>query len=404
MKRAIAMLTVAVLCVFVFAQNVFAGDKSISVLVLEAKEMLKDEHPEPIFKIVNSKRGNKRYFVGKETLRVVTDSDGALMVVRINMAYSPVIKKKKVIAKYQIGAVHPDGCVAEKIGGGGVNVNYRITCGGKDMLVLAGKDISVGQNGELVPMYGDAEPVYVPYSDALAKNEVIDAGRDYIKSQIAKAEEELRTQRVYSRATPGKLVADVFDGEILFRLSIIEHIDHEEFIANGVEYSVKKVLTQFGLNREDTFKYAVSHAGALCLMQIMPSTYAGIRKQYPEAKLPVSAKECSCGSHVGAIKAAYLVLDSKLGAMPDDFKRKFPDNAETYGIYLAAAYNGGQARATSLYRKSGRASFVLGEFIGNLFARFGLRKDREDLRVLRKETWIFIKKYSEVAEMEISTE
>lgn len=390
---------------------------SIFELIDKAKEFLKDEHPAPIFK---SAKG-KKIVIGKETLRATLMSDGTLRLVRIGLVF--VKKGKKDEAAVQ--SVEPDNCTAERIGGGGVNANYRIVCDGQEELVLRGKNLLLDFKGhETKTLDGRSEADYTPYSDELAKPEVIEKGDIYFRNQISEAAEWLRRDRIYSHAIPGKLVADVFAEKIIFGLGSSEHIDHDEYEAYGPEYSENKVLTQFGLNGPDTFQYSISYIknkpGALCLMQVMALTYNdrktkkgiayGIRSLYPEAKLPFSAHEGACGSHASAIRVAYLVLDSKLSAMPFEFKKLFLEDPETYGIYLAVAYNGGEGKAIALFKKTARnPKFNLLEFLGDLFDKFHVKKgkmskeeklrianEKKDLRVLRKETWIYIKKYFEI--------
>lgn len=380
---------------------------SIFELTEKAKEALVSEAPVPLYR---SAKGKQKVLIGKEVLRITLRPDGSFRLVRIDVLFTDQRDARGMKIYSVVSSVEPAECSAERVSGGGVNANYRIVCGGSPELVLAGKDILLDSRGrEAKTLDGRSQAIYIPYSDDLARPEIIEAGKLYIHGQISRAAEELRRDKVYSRAIPGKLVADIFSEEILFRLSLIEHIDHAEFEEKGAEYSAAKVLTQFGLNRGDTFEYAVSWTGALCLMQIMPSTYSdkkdkkgrviskGIRSSYPEANLPLSAREGACGSHVSGIKTAYLVLDSKLSAMPAEFKYLLLKDPETYGIYLAAAYNGGEKRSRALFAKTQSPTFRLQEVISNLFERWGIKKERQKLTVLRKETWIFIKKYFEVA-------
>ncbi len=281
--------------------------------------------------------------------------------------------------------VEPSYCSAEYVSGGGVNANYRILCNGQEEIVLAGNNLL--DSGE--------QAVYAPYSDNLVRPEVILAGENHNRGNIARAESELRRDLVRSRAVPGKLVADVIPDKIVFSLSLIEHIDHEEYRDRGPLYAGNKVLVQLGINQKDTFRYAYSSAGAMCLMQIMSWTYKEVRIGFPEARLPQSAFVGSCGDEVTAIKVAYLVLDSKLSEMPEDFREKFARDPDTYGVYLAAAYNGGQGAAKNLYNSLRYPQLL--ETLSDLFGQKFLGKPHRKYLGAYPETWIFIKKYDGVA-------
>ncbi|MDO8504229.1 MAG: hypothetical protein Q7S36_00040 [Candidatus Liptonbacteria bacterium] len=376
---------------------------SIPALVAEAKEFIAKETPEAIYK----GSGKKRVLVGKESLRVTLSPSGALRVVRLNLIQAQkiiIVKtkkgfRKKTIQVFELASAFPPACIAEKLGGTGVNTNYRITCDGREEMVLAGRELIT----EGKPPWKTT--LYVPYSDALATNETVSLGEMYLRDQISKAAENLRRKKVLSLAIPDKLVADIIPEAIPFLLALIEHIDHDEFKEHGAVYMMRKVLTQLGTNGPDTFIYARSRTGALCLMQIQPSTYRGIQATYRKAKLPKSAVVGSCVSHELAIEVAYLVLDSKLADMPASFQGKFLADPGSFGLYLAAAYNGGQKRASDLYLAEEGRQLGLLDVLKNLFAPLAQKKEKTGFNlILREETWIFIKKYFELSNISDANE
>lgn len=362
--------------------------------IAEANKLLENEHPNFIYKQTKLKKSSG-YVIGKEVLRVTLTPDNKLRVVRIAIIFPAGTRQIKIGT--ELAVTSPEDCSAIKIGGGGVNTNLEITCAGVRESVISGKDFIVSvKNGAVLGKY--RELIYVPYSDDLATPEIVAAGKAYLFGEIRKAVAELNLFRVHSRAFPSKLITEVFPEEMLYRLSLIEHIDHNEFQNMGAEYCVNKVLTQAGINREKVFSLAVSSTGALCLMQIMPSTYDGVRVLYPKAKMNLSPIVGSCDSHVSAIKMAYLVLDSKLSEMPEDFKKLFLKSPGEYDFFLAAAYNGGASRAKALYRK-----YPTGDVRGildRIFDLFRTRKGIDSVSAMKPETWIFIKKYFEVSDLE----
>lgn len=398
MSRMKASLRLFLLFVFgcgppAFSQVVSTAPRINLKRIAEANKLLYNEHPNLIYK-QNKLKKSSGYVIGKEVLRVTLTPDDKLRLVRIAVIFPAGTAQIKTGTEFVVTA--PEGCRAIKAGGGGVNTNLEIWCGEIREPVLSGKDFIVSvKNGAVLGRR--KELVYAPYSDDLATSEIITAGRNYLKGEIGKAATELNSLKVHSRAYPDKLVTQVFSEEVLYRLSLIEHIDHDEFKTMGIEYSVDRVLTQAGVNREKVFSLAVSRTGALCLMQIQPTTYKGVRALYSKAKMPVSPIEGSCGSHVSAIKMAYLVLDSKLSEMPPDFKEMYLKDPEKFGIFMAAAYNGGSSRAKALFKK-----YPNGEVEGALekiFDLFRTRKGIASMSAMKPETWIFIKKYFEVPEV-----
>ncbi len=396
MKKIFCALAFLALPVLADEASPVMRNPSIFGLVTEAKEFIAKETPEPIYK----GSGKKRVLIGRESLRVTLSPGGTLRLVRLSLVQTQkivVVKTKKGSRKRTVTAselvmVAPPVCSAEKIGGGGVNANYRITCDGREEVVLAGRELQT----EGKPPWKTT--LYVPYSDALATNEVVSLGEIYLRDQVSRAEESLRKKKVPSLAISNKLVAEIIPEAMPYLLALIEHVDHDEFKAHGAAYMMRKVLTQLGTNGPDAFLYARSRTGALCLMQIQPSTYKDIQRSYKAAKLPKSAVVGSCSSHEQAIEVAYLVLDSKLSAMPVSFQKKFLEYPASYGLYLAAAYNGGQGRAAGLYQAEDKKGLGLLAVLGNIFERLGIKKERKNLsKILREETWVFIKKYFELS-------
>lgn len=327
--------------------------------------------------------------VSKEILLAVGYSAQTVKIVRLEVAVSGSLPRRN----FTIRKVTPEDCDVEKISGGGVNTNFKIVCGGEERKVRASAHILFDDKESTGKLSITARKViYIPYADWLVEPLSVLIGRLYLESQIKKADEELRRLEVRSRAADDKLVADIFPRDLLFNLSLIEHIDHDEFAARGAVYTGEKVLVQLALNQENTFHYAISRAGALCLMQIMPATYREIRKNYPEAKLSPRFIDGSC-DHKEAIKTAYLVLDDKLANMPLGLRRSFLREPEKYGVYLAAAYNGGAFRATTLYY--GFKPDGLERTLKDFFLLSS--PQRKNCRILCPETWFFIKKYMEIA-------
>lgn len=390
MKRiAVALLFLACL---VRAGPVFSADTPrILKLVYKAQGMLRYEKPHLV-------RSGKTA-IGRSTPMAIYDAEtNTISIIRVDVSLEREVKRNKKIEKVvDVLSVSPAGYRVIKSGGNGINTEFKITKNGKEYFFFGWHYIR--QNGT-------ETTVYSPYADFLARPEVVAAGREYLETKVLEARLELKKLGVHSRVIPDLLVADLIPERLLFNLALIEHMDEEEYEKRGGLYMGNKVLTQFALNRENTYSYAKSDVGALCLMQIMRSTYSGRRGRkgkfqpgilqfYPDARLPPNPVAGSCNDHRSAIVVAYLVLDDKLTYMPDDFKKRFLSEPLRFSFVLAAAYNGGHSRAIGLYRKVEEPR--LKELLENLFSFFTARKYKfSEYRILREETWIFIKKYIDI--------
>ncbi len=369
--------------------------------VKEAQILLHKETPKLIYS------GKK--VIGRDVPVALWDpTNGKVVVIRLQVMLEQKIwnaKEKKHVLITNVIGIEPDSFEARKAGGNGINTTFEISKNGTDFYFLGWHYIKDDASEKMV---------YTPYADFLATADAVKEGRKYLNRKISEALAELKKLGVRSRAYPNKLVADLPFERVLFNLALIEHMDHEEYERYGAAYMWKKVLTQFALNKENTFSYATSHVGALGLMQIMPFTYrgscgkynkkgkclkynSGILQLYPSAKLPLNPQSSS-ESHVLALKVAALVLDDKLTYMSEEFRRRFLREPERFGFVPAAAYNGGHKRAIDLYKKVNQPR--LEEILSDLFSFFtSRRKEFREYRILRRETWIFIKKYIEIDEL-----
>ncbi|MDP1689365.1 MAG: hypothetical protein Q8L47_04560 [bacterium] len=360
-------------------------------LVYKAQEMLAKEKPYLISR-------NKKVYGRDVPLAIYDTETKTILIIRADVSLErDVVINRKIEKVVDVSNVRPPDYLVYKIGGNGINAEFQIAKDGKVYPFL-------GWN--YIREKGHETMVYSPYTDYLAQKEVVDFGNKYLKTAILNALDELKKQFVLSRAVRGSLVADVISERIIFNLALIEHMDHGEYEDKGDVYMMNKVLTQLALNREKTFNYAKSSAGALCLMQIMRTTYGGVKGKkgklapgvlqlYPNAKLPIDPVIGSCGSHSQATKVAYLVLDDKLAYMPSDFKGKFVNEPKRYGYVLAAAYNGGSGRAINIYK--GIREPRIYELVSDIFSYFTHRKSEfREYKLLKEETWIFIKKYIEI--------
>jgi len=195
--------------------------------------------------------------------------------------------------------------------------------------------------------------IYVPYSDALRRPEIVEAGRQYLIGLTDSAAARLDRQNVKSLLDPEKLVSETVPERVLITLLVIEHVDPGDFDRLGARAMADMVLTMVAVNREDTFMYSFSPAGAGGMAQFINTTYRLTRARYPGAQLQPDFL-AGMRDHVNAVMAQYCLADWSLAKLPADKVRQLSEglNEEDLGAYLAAAYNGGESRAAEAYLKS----------------------------------------------------
>jgi hypothetical protein len=209
------------------------------------------------------------------------------------------------------------------------------------------------------------EIVYTGYNTDLHIPELVQAGRDYMRSLAQQARSELRAQKVPSRAIPGLLLADtsVANPEWLSRLGPIEHMDMSEFILDP-SWTVEHALIRIGANGDAFAAYTCNFAGACGLMQftdnsgrdsktgrILPGTYTALRRAYPEAKLDPDFVN-GARNPLNAMKAAYLHFDAVLSRLIDALGADILINTAVLEELEDASYNGGPERAIQAYQSA----------------------------------------------------
>ncbi len=244
---------------------------------------------------------------------------------------------------------------------------------------------SFSRNGEPLKVYGRKFPVfdsgllkkkrwravaetatpivYLPFTEDTLDPSFVTGGRDYLLATARKAVEELRAARAPGRAFPGESLADVVPPEVITTLAVIEQTDDADFVANGEE-AFNEVLSQYGLKREEAYRYSVSRASAIGPMQFTnrrgKGTYALVVRRCPEAKIDPDF-ERGATNLLNAMKAAICLFDIELAQMPAEIRLAYHDNMKVLGIFPVAAYNGGPKNVSKLYRVMKRMDVKLGE-------------------------------------------
>jgi hypothetical protein len=205
--------------------------------------------------------------------------------------------------------------------------------------------------------------VYLPYTQDTLDPGFVTGGRDFLLTTARRAMDELRNANVPSAAFPGELLTDVIPAEVIATLAVIEQTDDEDFLEKGRD-AFDEVLSQYGLKREEAFRYSVSSAKALGPMQFTNrhgnGTYSLVVRRCRGAQLD-SNFERGATRLPNAMKAAVCLLDIELSQMSSEIRSAYRTNPEVLGIFAVAAYNGGPRNVAKLYRALDRMGVQLGE-------------------------------------------
>ena len=205
--------------------------------------------------------------------------------------------------------------------------------------------------------------VYLPFTEDTLDPRFVAGGRDFLLATARHSMDELRAAHVPSLAFPGELLADVIPAEVVTTLAVIEQTDDEDFQEKGKQ-AFDEVLSQYGLKREEAFRYSVSTAKALGPMQFTNrhgnGTYALVVRSCRGAQLDPSF-ESGATRLSNAMKAAVCLLDLELSQMNSEIREAYRTNPEVIGIFAVAAYNGGPRNVAKLYRALDRMGVQISE-------------------------------------------
>ncbi len=186
---------------------------------------------------------------------------------------------------------------------------------------------------------------YMSTHPGLVTPEVVAAGQIYVRNVIDIARQKLSERGIFIEPK----TADVAE-----RLAAVEHVDHLRFRTEAHKDIYNDVYTLFALNEGQTYRYAVSSAGAGGMVQMIPSTYRMVRAQYPQVPLNPDFVD-GMRDHVNASKAMLLYMQWTW----DDLKRR-PAIADALytGIatreqLMSAGYNSNPARLAGYISRGG---------------------------------------------------
>jgi hypothetical protein len=186
---------------------------------------------------------------------------------------------------------------------------------------------------------------YMSTHPGLVNDEVVGAGRLYVRNIIEVARERLKDKGI----TVSPKIADIAE-----RLAAVEHVDHLRFRTEPHSKIYDDIFTLFALNEGQTYRYSVSSAGAGGMVQMIPSTYRMVRSWHPNIALMPDFVE-GMRNHTNAAQAMLLYMNR---TWDDLIKSPTVMDAYMSGIatqeeLMAAGYNSNPARLAGYIKRGG---------------------------------------------------
>lgn len=333
-------------------------------LVAEAQSLLRDVALDYAF----AGSGRREVLRGRPVAFALwSEAKKAWSIVHIEIPRPPI--KWKPGGKPLPFIVRTPGIQAQHVKGTGAErLMFTFSRGGEPLKVYGRKfpvfDNALIKKKQWRDVVQTARPiVYLPFTEDTLDPRFVSDGRDFLLATARKALEELRLANVRSAAFPGELLADVVPAEVITTLAVIEQTDDADYMEDQAG-AVNDVLSQYGLKREEAFRYSVSSAAALGPMQFTDrrgnGTYSLVVRRCPGAGLDPSFERGATNLR-NAMKAAICLLDLELSQMPSDIRLAYRADRAVMGIFPVAAYNGGPRNVAKLYRVMTRMGMQLDE-------------------------------------------
>lgn len=324
----------------------------ISDLVSEAKSILRDVELEYVF----TGKGRREVLRGRPVVFALwSEAKQEWTIAHIEIPRPPV--RWKPGRKPFPYSVRTPGVEARHVKGTGAErLMFAFSRDGEPLKVYGRKfpvfDSTLVARKKWRAVVETAEPiVYLPSNEDTLDPLFVSGGKEFLLDTARRAIEELRLAQAPGRAYPGELLADVVPAKVLATLAVIEQTDDAEFVKKKTG-AFDEVLNQYGLKREEAYRYSVSSASAIGPMQFTNrrgnGTYALVVRRCPEAKLDPDF-ERGATDLLNAMKAAVCLFDIELHQMRSDIRLAYRDNMEVLGIFPVAAYNGGPRNVARLY-------------------------------------------------------
>lgn len=185
---------------------------------------------------------------------------------------------------------------------------------------------------------------YTSAHPALTSQEIARAGQLYIRTTLETALKNLRER--------GKFISPAVVAEAE-KLCLVEHVDHQRFLTENRAALYNEIFTLFALNEGNTYRYAVSTAGAGGVVQMIPATYRMVRGQHPNVPLMPDFVE-GMRNHTNAMMAMLLYMQTTWNDLlaNETIYNALENGYATDAELMAAGYNSNPARLPLYVRRS----------------------------------------------------
>ncbi|HYE16245.1 MAG TPA: hypothetical protein VD968_17535, partial [Pyrinomonadaceae bacterium] len=133
-----------------------------------------------------------------------------------------------------------------------------------------------------------------------------------------------------------------------------EHVDHQRFRTESRADIYNDIYALFALNELNTYRYSVSSAGAGGMVQMIPSTYAMLRRMHPSVGLNPDFV-AGMRNHGNALEAMLLYMQDTWNdlALKQEVLDAMASNIATKSELMSAGYNSNPARLPLYLRRGG---------------------------------------------------
>ena len=253
------------------------------------------------------------------------------------------ISKETFLTKgAQVNAISSEGIsvTVNILRANGVNTALTIfTPDGKSLAPLTVEyPIEKGGTFKEIAYYTSAHP-------ALLSKDLVRSGQAYVRNMLDLAAKRLREKGV--AISPH--IIDVAE-----RLCLVEHVDHQRFREENRLALYDEVYSLFALNELDTYRFAVSSAGAGGMVQMIPWAYNLERTRHPGVGL-IPDFVVGMRNHGNALQAMLLYMHDTWNDLTanDEVKYALGAKIATPSELLAAGYNSNAAKLPSYLRRGG---------------------------------------------------
>ncbi|HEX5966007.1 MAG TPA: hypothetical protein VFY51_08745 [Pyrinomonadaceae bacterium] len=186
---------------------------------------------------------------------------------------------------------------------------------------------------------------YTSAHPELLSKDLVRSGQSYVRDMLDLAAKRLNEKGV-------TISPDLID--IAERLCVVEHVDHDRFRNDNRLALYDEIYSLFALNELDTYRFAVSSAGAGGMVQMIPWAYNLQRTRYPGVGL-MPDFVAGMRNHGNALQAMLLYMKDVWMDLAANEEVQYAMSAKlaTKSELMAAGYNSNAAKLPGYLKRGG---------------------------------------------------